>query len=108
MDRVAAGSPGNGLVIKIVRIEIENICWRAPAASHDVLTGVTFTAAAGELIALMGRKGAGKSTLLDVIAALREPRAGEVRLETKPLQAWTPRARARAIAHLPQIVRPDL
>jgi iron complex transport system ATP-binding protein len=73
-----------------------------------VLSGVTFDLRSGEVAVVMGRNGAGKSTLLDIVAGLRQPAGGDVRLDDRPLAAWDPRARARVIAHLPQIVRPDL
>lgn len=43
--------------------------------------GVSFRAAAGELVVLKGRNGAGKTSLLRMIAGLIEPAAGALRLE---------------------------
>ena len=89
-----------------MRLQIDDIRWRAD--TREVLSGVSFAVEPGELVALMGRNGAGKSTLLDIIAGLRTPAAGEVRLDGRPLRDWTPHARARLVAHLPQSVRADL
>ncbi len=73
-----------------------------------MLSGVSLDVREGELVALLGRNGAGKSTLLDIVAGLREPDAGQVRLDERPLRQWGANARARLVAHLPQAVRPDL
>ncbi len=45
-----------------------------------VLRSVDFTAAPGEIVALMGRNGAGKSSLLATMAGMRSPIAGRVRV----------------------------
>ena len=88
------------------RLRIAGVAWEV--AGRSVLSGVTFDLRSGEVAVVMGRNGAGKSTLLDIVAGLRQPAGGDVRLDDRPLAAWDPRARARVIAHLPQIVRPDL
>ena len=43
------------------------------------LSGVTLTAVAGQIVALLGANGAGKSTLLSIAATLLDPSSGEVR-----------------------------
>jgi iron complex transport system ATP-binding protein len=88
------------------RLRIEHVSWSVNGRS--VLSGVTVDLRAGELVAVMGKNGAGKSTLLDIVAGLRRPLAGTVRLNDRPIVEWDPRARARLVAHLPQAVRPDL
>lgn len=65
--------------------------------------------AAGERLAILGRNGAGKSTLLSVLAGLRAPLAGEVRIDgaryatlgarkSALIRGWLPQARADAFA----------
>ena len=45
------------------------------------LSGVSFTANKGEIIALVGASGAGKSTLIDLIPRFIEPTAGRITLD---------------------------
>lgn len=49
------------------------------------LKNVSFTAEAGEYVAIMGESGSGKSTLLNILAALDKPTEGTVLLEGKDL-----------------------
>lgn len=49
--------------------------------------GLTFTIAAGELVAIVGESGAGKSSLLHLLAALDRPSAGEVWVGKRRLSA---------------------
>jgi len=88
-------------------LRVRNVAWRAPAGP-EVLHGVTLDVSPREFVAVMGRNGAGKSTLLDVIAGLRRPAEGSVALAGRPLDEWHPTERARALAHLPQMLRADL
>jgi ABC-2 type transport system ATP-binding protein len=44
----------------------------------DVLTGVTFTARSGEVLALLGPNGAGKTTTIEILEGFRMRSAGEV------------------------------
>jgi iron complex transport system ATP-binding protein len=87
-------------------VQLHAVAWRVGdiAVVHDV----SFEAADGELIAMMGRNGSGKSTVLDLIAGMRRPTAGTIRLHGRPLQTWTATERARRIGHLPQAVRTEL
>jgi iron complex transport system ATP-binding protein len=88
------------------QLQIDRIGWRA--GGRAILSDVTFDVGRGEIVAVLGRNGAGKSTLLDIVAGLRSPATGEVRLDGRPLQALNPRLRAQRVTHLPQSVRPDL
>lgn len=87
-------------------IRVERLSWRS--GGRPIVAEVTFDAGAGDFIAVMGRNGAGKSTVLDLVAGLRTPSAGAIGLDGRPIATVAPRERARAVAHLPQAVRPDL
>lgn len=56
--------------------------FRTPAGSQlDVLRGVSFSVAPGEMVAIIGVSGAGKSTLLHVVGGLEAADGGTVKLD---------------------------
>ncbi len=67
------------------------------------LCGVSFEAAAGEIVGLLGPNGAGKSTTLGVLATLLRFDAGQVAVAGHALPARAARAR-RALGLVPQQV----
>ncbi len=62
--------------------------------SLEVLKGIDFRVAAGEVVCLIGPSGSGKSTLLRCINLLETPTAGEIALEEKSYQALPKEVRA--------------
>lgn len=87
-------------------LRIEHVAWHVDG--RPVLRDISFTVQRGDIVAVMGRNGAGKSTLLDIVAGLREPAGGSIWLDERDARHWSVRDRARLVAHLPQLVRPDL
>jgi iron complex transport system ATP-binding protein len=71
-------------------------------AGQPVIDGVSIELMSGQWAALVGPNGAGKSTLLMLLAGLRRPDRGEVRLFGRPLTDWPPRERAAHMAWLAQ------
>jgi iron complex transport system ATP-binding protein len=70
--------------------------------AREVLRGVTLDVAPGEVVGLVGRNGAGKTTLLRVATRVLRPQRGSVELAGRPLEAWSRRELARAVAVVPQ------
>ncbi len=65
------------------------------AAEVHALRGISFTAYAGELVAVMGPSGSGKSTLLTLAGGLDTPTAGTVSIEGRDLGGLGRADRAR-------------
>lgn len=57
----------------------------------EVLSGICFNIAPGEIVALIGRSGCGKSTLLHILAGLIKPTDGEVRVDGAKVEGPSPR-----------------
>jgi ABC-2 type transport system ATP-binding protein len=60
---------------------------------REALKGVSFEAAAGELVAIIGPNGAGKTTLLSILAGIAGPDAGEVEVGGGAV-GWVPQQAA--------------
>ncbi|WP_280418078.1 heme ABC transporter ATP-binding protein [Nocardia carnea] len=70
--------------------------------TRRVLDDVDLDVTAGQVLALVGPNGAGKSTLLAVLAGELVPGQGDVELDGRALDHWTPIDMARRRAVLPQ------
>jgi len=71
--------------------------------NKSVLTDITFSIGAGELVALIGPNGSGKTTLLKILLGFLPPSGGSVTLDAKPLSAYAPKERAKQIAYVSQL-----
>jgi ATP-binding cassette, subfamily B, bacterial len=59
---------------------LEDVAVLDQASSQEVLHGVTFTAAPGELVALVGPSGAGKTTISQLVPRIYDVRSGSVKV----------------------------
>ena len=83
-----------------MRIEARDL-HRATRDGRPILEGVSFTAARGEVVAIVGGSGAGKTTLLEALAGVRPADAGAVRFDGADLYA--DRASVRTtVGYVPQ------
>jgi iron complex transport system ATP-binding protein len=69
---------------------------------RTILRGVDLHVRRGEVLGLVGANGTGKSTLLRVLAGVRRPSAGSVRVDGVPLASLHPQMRARRLAFVAQ------
>ncbi|ELY6226484.1 ABC transporter ATP-binding protein [Cronobacter muytjensii] len=72
-----------------------------------ILNDLNVSVGKGEKLAVVGPNGSGKSTLLRLLIGDAMPDAGLILLEGRPLEAFSPTARARKIAYLAQHDAPD-
>ena len=77
-DHVAFGYPSAD---QISLASLEQVASGDRRGGETVLKDVTFHAAPGELVALVGPSGAGKTTITSLVARLYDPTSGTVRLD---------------------------
>ncbi|MEV7663449.1 ABC transporter ATP-binding protein [Paenarthrobacter sp. NPDC089316] len=62
-------------------LEMRDVGFAYPGAERPVLSGVTFTAKAGQTTAIIGSTGAGKTTLVNLMPRLFDATTGSVRMD---------------------------
>ncbi|MBT2250285.1 ABC transporter ATP-binding protein [Arthrobacter sp. BHU FT2] len=75
--------PRNPVSSSVRRGELEMVDagFAYPGADQPVLTGISFTAAAGQTTAIIGSTGAGKTTLVNLMPRLFDVTSGSVRMD---------------------------
>ena len=68
------------------KIEFKNVSFQYQDGNLPVLKDISFTAAPGETIAIMGETGCGKSSLIHLIPRFYEPTEGEILIDDMPVQ----------------------
>ncbi|MFF2841352.1 ABC transporter ATP-binding protein [Paenarthrobacter sp. NPDC057981] len=63
------------------QLEMRDVGFAYPGAERPVLSGVTFTALAGQTTAIIGSTGAGKTTLVNLMPRLFDATTGSVRMD---------------------------
>lgn len=82
------------------KIEFDHVWFRY--GDEWVLRDVSFTVRKGETIAIVGPSGAGKSTIVQLLPRLFEVQQGEIRIDGKPLNAYTQKSLRENIAYVSQ------
>ncbi len=81
-------------------IEFEHIWFRY--GGEWVIKDLSFTVKKGETVAIVGPTGAGKSTIVQLLPRLFEVQQGEIRIDGKPLSAYTQKSLREQIAFVSQ------
>ncbi len=87
-------------------IAFRRVSFAYPGREQRVHEGLSFTVAAGERVAVVGRSGAGKSSLLRLLLRFHDPQAGSVRVNGRDLRhmpACELRALVAAVAQEPYL-----
>ena len=67
-------------------IEFRNVTFGYEQAKDDVLKDISFSADAGETVAMVGRSGSGKSTLVSLLPRFYDNQQGQILLDGVPVQ----------------------
>jgi len=81
-------------------IEFDHVWFRYQG--EWILKDVSFTIKKGERVAIVGQTGAGKSTIVQLIPRLYEVQEGEIRIDGKPLRAYTQKSIRELLAFVSQ------
>jgi ATP-binding cassette subfamily B protein len=84
------------------RVVLEDVHFRYPGGTADVLAGVDLELRAGQSTALVGVNGAGKSTLVSLLGRLRDPTGGRILVDDVDVRELDPVGWQRKIALMPQ------
>lgn len=69
-------------------IRLENVSFRYPGMTHDVLHDINLTIRSGESIVLVGLNGAGKTTLIKLLTRLYDPTGGKIFLDGRDIREY--------------------
>ncbi len=69
-------------------IVFDNVTFRYPGASFDVIKNVSFTINHGDTVVLVGLNGAGKTTLIKLLTRLYDPTEGRILLDGRDIKEY--------------------
>ncbi len=84
------------------RLEMSNVGFSYPGASHPVLEDISFSARPGQTTAFIGSTGAGKTTLLNLIPRLFDATSGSVSIDGVDVRDMDPDTLWSKIGLVPQ------
>lgn len=96
---IRAGDPR---VSATASLEFENVTFTYPGAERPVLNNISFTAHAGQTLAIIGGTGSGKTTLLKASARLFDVTEGSVRINGVDVREASPELLSGTLGYVPQ------
>ncbi|PXW94003.1 ATP-binding cassette subfamily C exporter for protease/lipase [Sphaerotilus hippei] len=98
----AAAAPAMPLPAPKGRLVVDRLVVTAPGSSLQLLKGISFTLAPGDVLAVVGPSAAGKTTLSRALLGLAPAASGSVRLDGVSVQTWNPAELGPHLGYLPQ------
>ena len=83
-------------------VALENLTFSYVPNGQRVLDGLSYTFEAGKVTSIVAKAGGGKSTVLNLVARIRDPQAGCVRIGGKDIRDVTFASKRRQIAKVSQ------
>ncbi|MDD2421493.1 MAG: ABC transporter ATP-binding protein [Heliobacteriaceae bacterium] len=80
---------------------VESLCFNYPG-QPNLLNGISFSVAKGDVLCLLGPNGTGKTTLLRCLLGINKMKQGKIRIGGRDSTSLTPKELARAVAYVPQ------
>lgn len=89
---------------KVTRGDVvfDGVSFQYPETRGLVLQDVSFHAAAGATVSVLGATGSGKSTLFQLIPRMYDTTEGEIKVDGHPLRAFTLENLRKSIGYVPQ------
>ena len=84
-----------------VLLEIDRLSF-AYRPDQLILRDFSMKVSSGDFVGLIGANGAGKTTMFQLLSHYLRPQAGAIRLDGKPLEAYSDRERSQRMAVVPQ------
>ncbi|POA22106.1 lipid A export permease/ATP-binding protein MsbA [Pseudomonas sp. FW300-N1A1] len=86
------------------RLDVQKLSFTYPGTDREVLKDISFTAAPGQMIALVGRSGSGKSTLASLIPRFYHHESGKILLDDVEIEEYRLRNLRKHVAQVTQHV----
>ena len=87
---------------KNICVEFRNACLRYPGASDEALSNISFQAAAGETIGVIGGTGSGKTSLVNLIPRFYDCCSGSVLVDGRDVRSYEPEELRKKTGVVPQ------
>ncbi|MFH1617860.1 MAG: ABC transporter ATP-binding protein, partial [Candidatus Margulisiibacteriota bacterium] len=84
------------------QIEVKDATFYYQKAEKPAIKNINLTINKGEFIGIVGASGSGKTTLLDLLAGLLRPTSGEILLDNKPIEKYSPNTLSEHIGYVGQ------